>query len=260
MKFYLLSIFLLLLTNTSICQINEGDLVELTKEIKVIGEPEMYITAVSSDHAAKYLGKYTYKVVSIEDDKVKLLALNFKTPKSTERKNNPDKVYMSDIYNNKIYTIAKTAFVAYATKAKTEKSERLTLGILTLPYKARSNGDGISFDTEFSLNTTVNLRLHNGYKNAYSINALLGSGIGNVGLNTSNAAGLDQNEAIDAATLSFLTGLMYEYDRVQIGLYVGWDYINNQDVYKWDGNGKMWFGLGIGYGIFGIAKEEMKNK
>ncbi|WP_109300148.1 hypothetical protein [Aquimarina sp. AU474] len=41
-----------------------------------------------------------------------------------------------------------------------------------------------------------------------------------------------------------------EYKRVQVGLYTGVDYINNNPTYQWDHNGDVWLGFGIGFNVF----------
>ena len=257
---YHLYVSCLIIPNFAFSQVAEGDIISLKKELKVSGSPEVIVNTKSDAVHTEYLGAYKYKIIEITESTVKLLALNFEEPKKKKREKYPDKAFLSDIYNDKIYTVSKTDFYAYYEEVDQQEAQRLTLGVLTLPYKARMSSDNLSFDTEFSLNTTLNLRFYNSPDNTFSYNVLFGSGIGNVGLNTSNASGLDQDEAIDAATLSFLTGLMYEYNKIQVGLYIGKDFINNQDIYQWEGNGNTWFGIGIGYGLFGIIKDEGGNK
>ncbi len=224
-------------------QINIGDIIRLNNQIKVKGDPDKLISPLGKDKAI-YLGPYLYKVIRIENDIVKLLALNFETPDTSERKKNPEKVFLSDIYNYKLYTVSKDEFIAFSEKV--EKSDIVRLGVVTLPFKLRLK-DNMDFDTEFSINSTVNIRICWDW-----LNILAGAGIGSVGLNNSNAFGVKEGEEQDVTTLSFLTGFMIEYNKLQIIISLGWDHINNQESYKWKHNGDHWIGLGLGYNIFSV--------
>ncbi len=53
---------------------------------------------------------------------------------------------------------------------------------------------------------------------------------------------------------------MLEYHRVNAGIYVGVDHINNQREYRWESNGNIWFGMGIGYDILKVSLETKKNQ
>ena len=86
----------------------------------------------------------------------------------------------------------------------------------------------------------------------------VGAGIGSVGLNSSNATGINDKPQ-DVAIITGLTGLMLQYKKVQAGLYLGVDHINNQADYQWKSNGNIWFGFGVGYELFKVNLTE-KNK
>jgi hypothetical protein len=248
---------------------NIGDIITLTADVPTTGST----LAVSSNVLGSQMQNsstnilssiWSYKVISIDNanSTVQLRALDFKplkdkTKKKYKKKYGVDKVDLADVYNYKIYTISKADFDSYAqAKEKIEKKERLSFGILTLPFKARPQED-FSFDSEFNLNTTLNIRLKSFADT--SVNLQLGGGIGTVGLNTSNADGLSEDEAQDVSTLTLLSGLMLEHKNVQVGLYFGADNINNQSNYKWKSNGNIWFGFGVGYDLFNIAVSEKKN-
>ena len=249
----LLSLLIFLILCFPLFSQEKGQIIQLTANLETKGSPEATITGVNvTTNNADYIEPYKYRIIGITDSTVKLLALNFNVPTTEDREESPSTKWLADVYNNKVYTISRNDFNQYHQPV--EKIDRIKLGILALPYKARSVEGSLSFDTEFSLNTTLNINLYQ-FKNTTSLNLLLGSGIGNIGLNSSNATGLDADEAIDAATLTFLAGPMVEYNRIQMGLYFGYDYINNQRVFQWNGNGKLWFGIGIGYNIFTISKE-----
>lgn len=201
-----------------------------------------------------------FKVLSKLDDEVLLQALNFDEI-STDKKTKYQAKYgkpikdLSEIYNNKIYTISRSDFDSNAEKFVPK--ERLSIGLLTLPFKARPQND-FTFDTEFNLNSTLNWSF--AYANTVSINLQVGAGIGTVGLNTSNSKGLADDEAQDVSTITFMSGLMLQYNKVQAGIYIGVDNINNQSNYQWESNGNIWFGFGIGYDLFNLSLASESNK
>lgn len=129
-----------------------------------------------------------------------------------------------------------------------EKIERFSVGLLTLPFKARPQKE-FAFDTEFNLNSSLNVFLTEvaGTTEWYW---QLGAGIGNVGINNENTDAAEKIESTNVATFTALTGLMLQYNRVQAGIYVGWDFINNQSYYQWNHQAKPWIGFGVGYQLF----------
>ncbi|MFI8605163.1 hypothetical protein ACIGCP_11915 [Cellulophaga baltica] len=231
---YLFSILILVsFANISYGQ-NEGEIIKLKTYCKVIKFEN--IIGENQD-TTKFLEPYIKFIVNkIDNDKVALKALDFSKPEKAK------------IYNNKIYYISKTEFDKSAIVE--EPKEKLTVGILTLPFKARPQ-DEFSFDTEFNLNTTLNWNFHKVYDAI--LNLQIGAGIGSVNLNESNASGITSLKAQDVATLNLFSGLMIEYKGVQAGLYIGVDQINNQSQYKWQHNGNIWFGFGIGFNVFKIS-------
>lgn len=128
---------------------------------------------------------------------------------------------------------------------------------MTLPFKARPQND-FTFDSEFNFNSTLNWSFW--YPNNLSVNLQIGAGLGTVGLNTSNSNGLEIDEAQDVSTITFLSGFMIQYKKVQAGIYIGVDNINNQNNYQWHSNGNMWFGFGKGYDLFSISLASESNK
>lgn len=207
-------------------------------------------------------GSTKFIVISKTNEEVQVQAPNYK-PLGTDyiekkKKENGGKVPLdySEYYNEKIYTVSKADFDLSAVIV--EEKKKISVGILTLPFKARPQND-FSFDTEFNLNTTLNINL--AHFDDYSFNGQIGAGIGSVGLNSNNASGLMENQDQDVSTLTFLFGLMLSHNNVQVGIYAGIDHINNQDNYNWNGNGKFWFAFGVGYNLFDIAKStETNNK
>lgn len=194
-----------------------------------------------------FLGAYKYTVLSIDANSVELIPLYF-----GEKTNN------GKTYNNKIFTISRADYDKFAEIIDEEEDEKesiVSIGLLTLPFKARPQKE-FAFDTEFNFNSTLNIRFCKLSKN-YSFNWQFGAGIGTVGLNPDNAKGIEIGESTDVSTVTLLTGFMFQHKNVQFGLYSGLDFINNQDNYKWGGHGNPWVAVGIGFNIFKI---DINNK
>lgn len=241
MKLNYLFFLFLLTTNYSFAQ-KEGEIITLKTYCEVLN----FKNITGEDQTTtKFLEPYIKFIVNhIGTDSVALKAPNF-TKDSTKAK----------IYNDKIYYISKSEFDKSAEVI--QKKDKLSVGILTLPFKARPQDD-FSFDTEFNLSTTLNYNITAIYD--ANFNVQIGAGIGSVNLNASNAKGITDLKAQDVACLNLFSGLMVEYKKVQAGLYVGIDQINNQSQYQWQHNGNIWFGFGIGFNVFNISLGEKENQ
>lgn len=223
--------------------------------------PFEYSDTLSTLSANSLKGGFRYKIIKQDSNKVKLQALNFKiyNIKRIERRNKRkgfldnrtlDKSISSILYNDKIFEVDKEDFDSSATHKHNQLPDRLTIGILTLPFKFRPQKSK-SFDSDFNLNSTLACRfLSLGGGHLYG---QIGAGIGGVELNEVNSKGITDEATIKANTLSMLTGLMIQYKKVQAGIYLGTDFINNQPYYQWQYQGKSWFAFGIGYQIFNIG-------
>lgn len=238
-----------------------GDLVRLRVQVPV-DSVKSIISGKDVGKTFEVIGGSTrFMVISKTDKEVQLQAPNYKKFSKEYQENykadndGEERKDFSEYYNEKIYTISKSDFDLSAEKV--EEKKRISVGLLTLPFKARPQDD-FSFDTEFNINTTMNIALH--YFGDYALNFQFGAGIGSVGLNTSNASGLMENQDQDVSTLTFLSGLMLSHKSLQIGLYAGVDHINNQANYNWDSNGNIWLAFGIGYDLFDVATANTVNK
>ena len=259
-KKYILTITITLFTCFLFAQ-DVGDLVRLKVQIPVISV-ESIIDGKDKGKSFNVIGGSTkFMVISKSDSEVALQAPNYKpfSQEELEKYRNEnggkERLDYSEFYNEKIYTVSKSDFDLSAVSI--EEKKRISIGILSLPFKARPQ-DSFSFDTKFNLNTTLNIALW--HLGDYSLNGQFGAGIGSVSLNSNNAPGLMEDQDQDIATLTFLSGIMLSHNNVQVGLYIGVDQINNQDTYQWDDNGNLWFAFGIGYDLFNIASANKKNK
>ncbi|MDN3493077.1 hypothetical protein [Winogradskyella bathintestinalis] len=238
-----------------------GDLIKLNNTVPVNDAVvSIYSDDSNSEKTVNHLESgIIFRILELSNTEVKLIALSFKTKTEKQKEkllaSRSSEKLKSDYYNNKVYTISLKDFNAFAQSFQFD--DRISVGLITLPFRARPQDD-FSFDIEFNLSTTVNIRIFDVFGS--SLNAQLGAGISSVGLNSENALGITGGESQDVATLTMFSGLMLQYKKVQIGLYAGVDQINNQSNYQWKSNGNLWFGLGVGFNIFTISISDPKNK
>lgn len=184
----------------------------------------------------------------VSKSKYKLLALPFKEKnKSGFGENSTNKIDKAKAYNNIVYS-ADSIDVLHAYKNH-EFRKKLHIGFLSLPFKIRYKDDW-SFETEIKIGAALSYRL-------WSSNFFVQFGyqIGKTTL-TSENSNLLENNSVSAATLSLVPGIIYEYNNIQIGIYKGLDYINNQSKYDWKYHKEPWLSIGFGYNIFELLKNE----
>lgn len=192
-----------------------------------------------------------YKIVEVNKDLITVVV----DPPFIEHKVNSDKktaeISTATYYNYKLFNVSKEEFLTKAEDAyQYDLPDRFNIGILTLPFKFRNQGDK-SFEAEFNLNSTLAYRfLSVGGGHLFG---QIGAGIGGVELNDVNSKGIIDKATIKANALSMLAGIMIQYKKVQAGIYIGTDYINNQTFYQWRYQGKPWFAFGVGYQLFNVS-------
>jgi hypothetical protein len=195
---------------------------------------------------------YKFRIVETTPTGYKITALLF-TPLKKKNNDKNAQIDRSEYYNYKLFEVYKDEFELKAELVS--EDERMSIGILTLPFKFRPQGSKY-FETDFNLNSALNIKLFNS-----KVHAQFGAGIGGVDLNSTNSIGVDAEENIKASCLSFFTGLMMQHKKVQAGIYFGVDHINNQKHYQWENNGNLWISVGIGYQLFDVAiGQSNKNK
>lgn len=237
-----LTFFLMLFVNTYLVTAqSKGDVITLKSHLEVVNQKQV---KEEDKSLVNYLEPtIQFRINSISNDLVGLIAVPFN-----------EKTNQAKSYNNVIYYVNKSDFEDSYKEFKPD--DKISIGLLTLPFKARPQDD-FSFDTEFNLSTTLNYKITSIYNADFNIQ--IGAGIGSVNLNSSNSQ-IDADKAQDVAALNFFTGLMLQYKKVQAGLYIGVDQINNQAQYQWQHNGNIWFGFGIGFNVFKISLGESQKQ
>jgi len=185
--------------------------------------------------------------------------LKSKTRIEDEKSKNRENLFSKDLYYNyKLFNITKTEFLTKMEDASQyDLPDRINIGILTLPFKFRFTGTQ-SFESDFNINSTASVRtwsLGGGH-----LFLQMGAGIGGVELTDVNTKGIVDKSSIKANALSMMVGAMVQYKKIQAGIYLGVDYINNQTFYQWEYQGKPWLAFGVGYQLFNVGLGQDKTQ
>ena len=163
----------------------------------------------------------------------------------------------------------------YYIKLKNRQKEWLpftefTVSSLTIPlkYRFREKSKDISeeFTSAFNLNfflgysygnTSFMFRDKVGNKsNTWKISGGLIFGASTLKLNSSNTSSADKpiesGNTIDQGLFSFGLGTTYSFNKLNFGVFYGWDYSLGEASDKWNYNGFPWLGIGVGYSLFKI--------
>ena len=145
----------------------------------------------------------------------------------------------------------------------------ITAGTIIVPVKLRWANDNTG-RFEFAKDITlgpffgVKKRMHRSKPMFISIGGTVG--ISSVSLNNRNSNPSISPSVTDLAAFTKAIGVVFEYDRLQAGMFLGTDQINNNDTsngeagYNWLYQNKPWFSIGFGYALINRPEKENKNK
>lgn len=126
------------------------------------------------------------------------------------------------------------------------KQFSFTWGFLTLPIKARLGVNKAAFTFEEKINFGISFggKWQHASTTYQASNLLGGISVANVKVDND----------ISASALSFSGGYMFQYDKFQVGAFLGLDYIAESPKVSWAYQGKPWVGFAIGLSLFGETK------
>lgn len=143
-----------------------------------------------------------------------------------------------------------------------------SISALTVPIKYRFKDREQNLSEDFTTGFNVNLffgkawgrtkflhRKKVGLKTfteKFTFGALIGASTVELNINNTSldATPLPKESKINKGLFSFGFGGVYTYDKINFGLFYGWDYAIGDDSEKWNYNKEPWLGFGIGYEIF----------
>jgi hypothetical protein len=130
------------------------------------------------------------------------------------------------------------------------------VGASVLPFKLRPQTG--EFTKDLTLSGMGGVKIRPWRKESFSVGALLGVGITSVSLDSLNTEGRVL-EPSDRSAITLSTGLVVQWERLQVGLFMGWDHLNKSDRKLWVHQGAHWLALGIGVSIFSEDSEVSKE-
>jgi hypothetical protein len=137
-----------------------------------------------------------------------------------------------------------------------EGASHITAGTLIIPVKLRFNKFDFSKDITLGPFVGWRTRLHKSSQSFISIG--FNVGITSVTLNEGNAVKEDNpnnpnnpkiEKNVDLAAFTWSYGAILEFNKVQIGVFSGYDNISENSGYKWNYQNKPWLSIGLGYSI-----------
>lgn len=167
-------------------------------------------------------------------------------------------------YGNKqrYFKVGTSLIEDYAVK-DSKIGGSLAAGVINFPFKYRPQKGNGDFSGAFNFGAGLGYKFPHKSWRQFTYSVLSGYSISNVVLDSSNA---NKNQGKLASSnnftaFSFSLGVLAEYQRVQAGIFIGWDRIGklNQREFEWQYQGKMWISVGFGFAIFSGQKEKREK-
>jgi hypothetical protein len=188
--------------------------------------------------------------------------LPFKTPD----KDDADKVSkiqtLSDqkiptyLINDKYFFVSEKDFLKGTTKEFPAKHSAISFNALVLPVKMRfGNKEERYFDfgKDITLSPSIGYKRHLGkdpFKERF-LNIMVGFGITSVSIDSADAPGLlADGSSANFTAITPSIGIMYEINKLQFGVFLGWDYLSRKGSRTWIYQGLPWLSIGLGLQIF----------
>lgn len=136
-------------------------------------------------------------------------------------------------------------------------------GILSIPFKLRFSPFEFSKDISFDATAAAKYRISHTKENYISI--LGGVGITSVTLDSSSTFRVENSDTLflsntrSAAAFSFVAGIVFEFNKVQIGMFTGLDALGGNEAHMWRYQAVPFFAVGIGFSLFSISTPNDKS-
>ncbi len=146
-----------------------------------------------------------------------------------------------------------------------------TAGTVVIPIKIRrskeldTQDNGFEFSKDIALGPFVGVKKRISKYKPYFLDLGLSVGISSVRLTANNSDSTLTSTVQDIAAFTWAAGAVFEFDNVQIGMFIGKDRVNNNfDVngnkgYNWAYQNKLWWSLGFGYALISRPDKNRNN-
>ena len=174
----------------------------------------------------------------------------------------PENDVRNQIYapSKKTYRLAIDKFKKITT-ARYDKFVGWRIKPFTVPIRLRGFNEGsFEFETNLSIGSSVSTGLrYNLTKEDRYFEFTGGIGITKVNLKPSNSN--LENETLSPAAFTIALGFLFHYDKMNAGLFLGWDKISGeeQQKYDWKHNNDLWLGIGLNIGVLNLSKNNRER-
>lgn len=141
------------------------------------------------------------------------------------------------------------------------KGSKFSYGIVTMPYKIRFGNKAdkyFQFSSNYNIGGTAGARFALPSRTMQSISLLGGISLSSFEVDSATTHGYQQNK-ITAAALTPLAGVVYEYERYQVGILAGWDILPGELGRKWQYQGNTFMAVGLGVALFQPNKADQNS-
>jgi|GEM_PF-5388368 len=149
---------------------------------------------------------------------------------------NNDTIFYYEVDRVTLTTVAKRVIATF--------QPIVTLAAIPFKYRKRAN----EFTTDVSLIAMTGFRFPI-CKTRATWGMQLGVGFSSVDLHSENSNIEDPNIPL-ASTLTVPIGLVFQWDILEVGGFLGWDFLRPRNKVGWKDNAVMWFGFGIGISLY----------
>jgi len=133
----------------------------------------------------------------------------------------------------------------------------IKFGTATIPIKIRpGNDDGIPFDFNGNFNAGVGLATEFNFLSGLDI--YTGISITSVPVDEKTTNGI-VTSATNAGALTPTIGIIKDLGPVQVGGFIGFDFLSRELGENWIYQGRRWFGIGVGVNLFDISSGANKS-
>lgn len=123
----------------------------------------------------------------------------------------------------------------------------IAAGAIVLPVKMRFSP--FDFTRDLSIGLSVGPKWRISQKNEHYFYLLGAINVGIVGLDSANTEGVVK-KATDKGALGATVGGVFDFKGIQIGLFLGKDWLGRRDRQNWGYQGNTWMSVGLGFSIF----------
>lgn len=122
-----------------------------------------------------------------------------------------------------------------------------TFGALVLPVKLRPQNGVVTKD--ISLGSVGGIRWQPRRRLDFYIAATVGLAITSITVDSASTNGKFKSKT-ESAGMTVPIGIMVQWEKVQWGIFTGWDMLFDTNKNDWKYQGKQWFSMGVGIGLY----------